>query len=184
MQNMLDYIIGQKKDKHIVLGVAFDWGKRKGLDVFIHLAKVLDTQKYQIVLIGTDDAIDKKLPENIVSVHRTQNQEELAGYYSYADVFVIPTREDNYPTVNLEALACGTPVITFDTGGSPEMLDQGTGVVVPIDDTARLIKEIVEVCERRKCEDKAYIVDCVRKFDMKDKFSEYLKLYSQLIEEK
>lgn len=183
MQNTLDYIIGLKNDKYIVLGVAFDWGKRKGLDVFIHLAKVLDTQKYQIVLIGTDDAIDKKLPDNIVSVHRTQNQEELASYYSYADVFVIPTREDNYPTVNLEAIACGTPVITFATGGSPEMLNQGTGVIVPMDDFDRLTKEIIEVCDKRKCEDAEYIADCAQMFDMKDKFAEYLKLYSRLIEE-
>lgn len=74
MQNTLDYIIGLKKNKSIVLGVAFDWGKRKGLDVFVRLAKLLDGDKYIIVLIGTDDIVDKKISSNIISVHRTQNQ--------------------------------------------------------------------------------------------------------------
>lgn len=183
MQNMLNYIIELKKDKHIVLGVAFEWGVRKGLDVFVRLAELLDGDKYKIVLIGTDDNVDKKIPSNIISIHRTQNQTELARYYSLADVFVTPTREDNYPTVNLEALACGTPVITFATGGSPEMLTQGTGIVVPVDNINRLKKEIVEVCDNKKCEDKDYIVDCAQCFNMKDKFAEYVKLYSRLIEE-
>lgn len=87
-------------------------------------------EQYQIVLVGTDDEIDKNLPHSIISIHRTQNQKELAEVYSAADVFVMPTREENYPTVNMEAIACGTPVATFDTGGSPEMLDDKTGIVV------------------------------------------------------
>lgn len=180
---MLNCIAELKKDKHIVLGVAFDWGVRKELDVFVRLAELLDRDKYKIVLIGTDGNVDKIIPDNIISIHRTQNQTELARYYSLADVFVTPTREDNYPTVNLEALACGTPVITFETGGSPEMLEQGTGVVVPVNDVDRLKKEIVEVCNNKKCKDSEFIVECAQKFDMRDKFIKYVDLYSQLIEE-
>lgn len=107
-----------KETEYMVLGVSFDWGKRKGLDVFQHLAEDLD-ERYAIVLVGTDDKIDSFLPDRIISIHRTHSQKELAEIYSAADVFINPTREENFPTVNIEALACGTPVITFDTGGKP-----------------------------------------------------------------
>lgn len=115
--------------KKIVLGVAFDWGERKGLDIFIKLSQELDEEKYQIVLIGTDEIIDKGLPRNIISIHRTHNQTQLAEIYTVADIFVNPTREENYPTVNMEAIACGTPVITFNTGVSPESVEENTGLV-------------------------------------------------------
>ena len=106
-------------NKTIILGVASVWNRRKGLDVFVALSKLLP-ENYQIVLIGVDKKQAKKLPDNIITIARTNNTEELAAWYSTADIFVNPTLEDNYPTVNLEAIACGTPVITFDTGGSPE----------------------------------------------------------------
>lgn len=98
-------------------------GKTKRIGLFCEMAKELG-ENYQIVLVGTDDDLDKQLPNNIISIHRTQNQKELAEIYTAADVFAMPTREENYPTVNMEAIACGTPVVTFDTGGSPEMLDE------------------------------------------------------------
>ncbi len=86
------------------------------------MSKRLDKNKFQIVLVGTDDSIDKMLPNSIISIHRTRDQNELAEIYSAADLFVNPTREENYPTVNMESIACGTPVLTFRTGGSPEIL--------------------------------------------------------------
>ena len=100
------------EDKKIILGVSFDWGYRKGLDVFIELAKRLNDD-YKIVLVGTSDATDATLPENIISIHRTDNQIELAKIYSAADVFVTPTREEVLGMVSAEAIACGTPVVTF-----------------------------------------------------------------------
>jgi len=168
----------QLKNKIIVLGVAFGWGVRKGLDVFVELAKRLDEQ-YQIILVGTDDKVDEHLPPNIISIHRTQNQQELAEIYSAADVFVNPTREENYPTVNMEALACGTPVVTFRTGGSPEMLDETCGSVVPCDDVDALEKEIIRVCEEKPYSKK----QCVRKaqeFDQSKRFKEYVELYEKI----
>ena len=169
-------------DKPILLGVAFGWGVRKGLDVFIKLAEDLgDT--YQIVLVGTDEQTDAQLPKNIISIHRTQNQQELAEVYSAADVVVNPTREENFPTVNMEALACGTPVITFDTGGSPEIIDETCGIVVPCDDIPALVKAI-----RHVVEDKPFTAEACRKraekFDMQDKFAEYVQLYHDLYEKK
>lgn len=167
--------------KFIVLGVAFGWGVRKGLDVFIELSKRLDNEKYQIVLVGTDGTVDKQLPKNIVSIHRTQNQTELAEIYTAADVFANPTREENYPTVNMESIACGTPVVTFRTGGSPEILTEKTGSVVDYNDVNAMNSEIIRICETKPYSEK----DCLevaKNFDMKDKFKEYVELYKEIYE--
>lgn len=169
-------------EKHIILGVSFAWGYRKGLDCFVEIAEKLGEQ-YQIVLVGTDDEIDKNLPHNIISIHRTQNQKELAEVYSAADVFVMPTREENYPTVNMEAIACGTPVVTFDTGGSPEMLDDKTGIVVEANDIEATKKAIKDICAKKKCNDEEYIVAYSKKSDMKKRFAEYIELYANVLEE-
>lgn len=107
------------QDKKIVLGVAAVWDKRKGLDSFIELSKLLD-DSYQIILVGLSKEQIEKLPKNIIGIERTTSVKELAELYTVADVFINPTLEDNYPTTNLEAIACGTPVVTYDTGGSPE----------------------------------------------------------------
>lgn len=166
------------EDKMILLGTAFGWGKRKGLDVFVELSKRLDT-RYQIVLVGTDENVDRQLPDNIISIRRTQNKTELAEIYTAADLFVNPTREENYPSVNMEALACGTPVLTFRTGGSPEVLDETCGCVVECDDIDAMVNEI-----KRICRDKPYSEEaCLRRalsFDMNDRFKEYIDLYSEI----
>lgn len=166
------------QNKKIVLGVAMMWGMAKGLDVFIRLAKTLP-KDYQIVLIGTDDEIDKVLPNNIISIHRTQSQEELAEIYSAADVFVNPTREENYPTVNMESLACGTPVVTFKTGGSPEMIDETCGSVVDCGDVEMLKNEIVRICTESPYSEAA-CVNKAREFDKNERFKEYVKLYERI----
>lgn len=170
------------ENKYIVLGVAFGWGRRKGLDVFVELARRLDKEKYKVVLVGTDDNVDKLLPENIISIHRTQNQTELAEIYTAADVFANPTREENYPTVNMESVACGTPVVTFNTGGSPEMLDETCGAAVAKDDNDAMYNEIIRICEA-----KPYSLEaCIKKakgFDKNEKFGEYIRLYEVLNEQ-
>jgi len=164
--------------KKIVLGVAFDWGIRKGLDVFVELSTMLPND-YQIVLVGTNDEIDKTLPPKILSIHKTNNQKELADIYSAADVFFIPTREENYPTVNMEAIACGTPVITFDTGGSGEIVDKNTGIVLTEKTAKAAYEAIVDICENHRFTTD----DCVKRaksFDMNKKFAEYIDLYKEI----
>ena len=165
-------------DKYVLLGVAFGWGKRKGLDVFIELSKRLP-DNYQIVLVGTDDIIDKQLPSNIISIHRTQNQTELAGIYTAADLFVNPTREEVFGLVNDEALACGTPVITFRTGGSPECIDVTCGSVVDCDDIKALQSEIIKISKEKIYSGEACISHA-KSFDMSCKYSEYISLYGLL----
>lgn len=171
------------EEKHIVLGVAFGWGERKGLDVFCTLAQKLDKKKYQIVLVGTDDAVDKHLPENIISIHRTQNQIELAQIYTAADVFANPTREEVFGMVNVEALACGTPVVTFNTGGSPECIDNTSGCVVDKNDIDTMRKEIIRICETKPYSAESCL-ERSKNFDKDEKFQEYIKLYEVLNGEK
>lgn len=171
-------------DKRIVLGVANIWEKRKGLDDFIQLSRMLD-DTYVIVLVGltqkkiksllkkgkttelimleavssqiravscndlkcieavkryggiavpkgvenlykeiTENKWDEKVNKfpRIYCLPKTGSKEELAMVYSAADFFVNPTYEDTFPTTNLEALACGAYVITYDIGGSKETL--------------------------------------------------------------
>ena len=166
------------KEKHILLGVANKWSNKKGLDVFVHLSKVLDSS-YRIVLVGTDDKVDKLLPSNIISIHRTTSQKELAEIYSSVDLFINPTREDNYPTVNMEALACGTPVLTFKTGGSPEIIDETCGVSIECNDIDSMTREIIRICET-----KPFTIDnCLKRserFNANDRFMDYIALYSRL----
>lgn len=163
--------------KFILLGVASIWVPRKGADVFIRLAQRLD-EKFQIVLVGTDDDIDSFLPPNVISIHRTANQAELAEIYTAADLFVNPTREDTFPTVNIESLACGTPVLTYRTGGSPECIDETSGRVVNRNDEAALYDAILEIERERP-----FSADDCRKraqqFSKQEKFNEYVLLYQQ-----
>lgn len=164
---------------HLVLGVAMDWGHRKGLDTFVEIYNRLPKDRYKIVLVGTNDSIDKTIPNGIISIHRTKNQTELAEIYSAADVFVNTTREDNFPTVNIEALACGTPVITFDVGGSAEMLDETCGIAVQSDDIDDLIRNITDVCEKHCFAEN----DCVCRANIykdRNKFIDYISLYRRI----
>lgn len=108
-------------DKKIILGVANVWDDRKGLKDFLKLSNMVD-DKYKIVLVGLTKKQIDQLPVNILGIERTKNQKELVEIYSSSFVFFNPTYEDNYPTVNLEAQACGIPVITYDTGGCRETL--------------------------------------------------------------
>ena len=162
------------EDKKIILGVASVWEVRKGLDVFIELSKRLD-DRYKIVL----DEVDKKLPEGIISIHRTSNQKELAELYTAADVFFIPTREDNFPTVNMESLACGTPVLTFNTGGSPEMVDEATGVVLMNEDIASVEQAVISMCESGKYSKEA-CTERAKQYDSGLKYNEYLSLFENI----
>ncbi len=118
------------EDQKILLGVATAWGPKKGLDDFVKLSDILP-DGFRIVLVGVTQAQKKELPPKILAITRTNNPRELAEIYTAADVFLNLTYEDTYPTVNVEAQACGTPCITYRTGGSvesvPEMcvVDQG-----------------------------------------------------------
>ena len=173
---------GIPEDKIIVLGVAFGWGISKGLDTFIELSNRLDDSKYQVVLVGTDNKIDRGLPSNIISIHKTANQIELAEIYTAANMFVNPTLEENYPTVNMEALACGTPVITYKTGGSAEIIDDTCGICVERGDVETLLNAVEEMSDKKKNLMNACI-DRSKGFSKNDRFKEYIDLYRGIIQQ-
>lgn len=165
------------KDKFIILGIANGWGERKGFKYFLELANKLDNN-YMIVIVGLTNEQKGELPKGIVGITRTNNVTELAEIYTAADVFVNPTLEDNLPTTNIEALACGTPVITFDTGGSVECVDDSCGIIVEKGNMSRLIEAIKQIKKR------GYSTECCQKraslFNLTIMSSEYEKLYSGL----
>lgn len=163
--------------KFVILGIASKWEKRKGLDTFIKLASDLSDQ-FQIVLVGTTDNIDKKLPQNIISIHRTEGQKELASIYTAADILVNPTMEENFPTVNIEAIACGTPVFTYDTGGSAEMLNERCSVVIPRGDYRQLLSEIQKYSSSQRFSSDDCIAQAAH-YAQALKFSEYIDLYKK-----
>lgn len=162
-------------DDKIVLGVASTWGTSKGLEDFIRLRKLLPSD-FKIVLIGLNRKQIKNLPENILGIIRTQNIKELVEWYNKAYIFVNPTYSDNFPTTNIEALACGTPVITYDTGGSPEAIDEETGAVVNKGDIEGLTKAILSISKN------SYIIGACRNravkfYNKKERYIEYLTIY-------
>lgn len=157
--------------KVIILGVASEWAERKGLKDFIKLWEKIEHERFAIVLIGLDKDQIKKLPTGIIGMGRTSNLDELIGAYSGADFFFDPTYDDNFPTTNLEAIACGTPVITYETGGSPETLFPDNGWVTKKGD----IVSVVEILKREnKKEKNISLPDIFKKESM---IAEYLKLY-------
>jgi glycosyltransferase involved in cell wall biosynthesis len=179
--------------KFIILGVASMWEERKGYAYFEELADRLD-DSYQIILIGLSKQKMKKLHPKIHGVMRTNSMEELAEYYSMADVYVNTTLEDTFPTTNLEALACGTPVITFATGGSVESVDDSTGKIVPKGDTEALIRAIEELRAEtdyvsgssggeKASEIREACLKKSKEYDKNDRFRDYIQLYRELLEE-
>ncbi|MBR4838092.1 MAG: glycosyltransferase [Bacteroidales bacterium] len=167
-------------NKFMILGVASNWDDDKGVQEFIKLS---DNVYYQVVMVGVKDELKQKLPKSIIAVSRTNNQQELAEYYSLADVFVNPTYKDTFPTVNLEALACGTPVITYKTGGSPESITPETGIVVDKGDFEQLCTAIEVVrkngkhCYSDSCRERA-----VKFYNKDDRFKDYIDLYENILD--
>lgn len=172
---------GIDKSKKIVLGVAAVWDSRKGLHDFYALAKLLPVDEYAIVIVGRlTERAQKEDGCQMVFVNRTQNAFELAQLYSSASVFVNPTYQDNYPTTNLESIACGTPVITYKTGGSPESVDETTGMVVDQGDIDGLKNAVLRLSNGKftmACRQKA-----LAEFDNFKCFDLYITLYNKLIE--
>lgn len=164
----------------IILGVASNW-YRKGLEDFIRLQKIL-SHEYSIVLVGLTKKTIKKLPQGIIGIQRTEDLNELISLYSAANVFFNPTWEDNFPTTNIEALSCGTPVITYKTGGSPESVDNETGFVIDKGDLEKAKEYIEKFCANGKgaYRDKCHL-RAVNSFNIDERFKEYIALYKQIL---
>lgn len=173
---------GITKNVKIVLAVMNNWEKRKGISFLLELPTHLKSDQI-LVIVGLTDKQLKVLPsERCLGIKRTDSVSDLAGLYNEASVFINPTLEDNFPTTNLEALACGTPVVTFDTGGSAESIDAETGVVVKKGDFENLLSSIQSVIEKGKA---YYANRCISRaqklYDSYKQNLEYVKLYNEII---
>lgn len=167
--------------KRIILGVASIWMEEKGWNDFMQLAELLNPEEV-IVLVGVKEEQKKGLPLNILPISRTENLKQLAELYAAAEAFVNPTWQDNYPTVNLEAIACGTPVVTYRTGGSIEVITPDTGFIVEQGDryglmeAVRKIEKLGKDYYQPRC--RSYAEAHFRK---EDRYADYLRLYEALL---
>lgn len=167
-------------NKFVVLGVANGWGRRKGYNDFIEIAE--RCPNWVFIMVGNRNGLPEILPQNIITLSFTSGQIELAEYYSISNVFLNTTYEDTYPTVNLESIACGTPVLTYKTGGSPESVTKETGIVIQQGDVDGAI-EALDTFEKLGKE--VYCVKCRKyaedNFSNKKKFQQYIRLYTDLV---
>ncbi|MEL7222984.1 MAG: glycosyltransferase, partial [Bacteroidota bacterium] len=168
-------------DKKVVVGVASIWDERKGLAEFVQLQNQLP-ENYQIVLVGLSAAQIETLPVGILCIPRTESLAELNALYARADVYANPTFQDNFPNTNIEALASGTPVVAYQTGGCPEAIDEQTGMIVPVGDVSALATAILKITTTDRDKIRAA---CRQRgqahFDKQDRYLDYLNLYESLI---
>lgn len=169
-----------ERRRDYVLGVASPWSDRKGLGDFVKLRNVLP-EDADIVLVGLTAKQIKSLPAGITGIERTQNVDQLAELYSGATLFANPTYEDNFPTTNLEAMACGTPVLTYRTGGSPEALTPSTGFVADKGDIGAVAEAFAQVRQHGK---NVYAAACreraLANFNKDDRYADYVRLYDEV----
>ena len=158
------------QDKKILLGVASSWSKTKGLYDFEKINQI-KAEDEVVVLVGLKQEQLDTLPDGIIGITRTNNVQELAEIYTTADVFLNPTYVDSYPTVNLEAQACGTPVVTYKTGGSVESVLKD--FIVPQGDVEALLSR------GRECIESPRIVDNSM-FSKSICYNQYVKLYRKI----
>ena len=168
-------------DRKMYMGAASIWSTAKGLNDFTSMASMLTPQEV-IVLVGLDKNQMTRMPANIIGIPRTSDVHELAELYSAADAFLNLTYQDNYPTVNLESISCGTPVVTYRTGGSPESVTSQCGMVTDCGDVAQALAAARKIAAtdrsvwRDNC--RAYGLANFRKAD---RYADYIKLYKELL---
>ena len=161
------------EDKKVIFASASVWEDRKGFKFVKEISKTLP-EEYKVVVCGATDDMVKDTA--MLSVKRTDSVSKLAELYSMADVFINPTLEDNFPSSNIESLACGTPVITFDTGGSGESIN-GAGLVIK-DKTAEGLKDaIIKLTDNPPNEEQC--LDVAKKYGDGDKYAEYYRLFTE-----
>ena len=149
------------------------------LDTFIKLSEELD-DRYKIIMVGVDEKTERLLPKNILAIKRTENQEELVKVYSAADVFANPTIDEVFGLVNVEAIACGTPVVMYNTGGSPECIDELSGEIVEKYNFNELVSNIIKICEEKIFSQG----NCIKRaslFANEVVYEKYLEIYNRLL---
>ena len=176
-ENRLFEKYGIGRDKKIILGVASIWDTRKGMGDFLSLANILPDE-YQIVLVGLSKRQMRKLPDNVIGILRTENQEELVMLYSLSHVFMNPSLEESFSLVTAEAIACGTPVIVLDTSAVKELVCENNGIVLSRHKPADYMEAIMELEERHLVRDT--VMETARKYGVDIFTQKVINLYEQM----
>lgn len=168
----------QIEDKIVLLGVASIWHDRKGLWLFNELSEALDS-RFQIVLVGVTKAQQSKLSKKMIIIERTNNVNELAAIYTAADIFINPSIEETFGMVSLEALACGTPVITNRYTANPELIEEDCGIIVEEINAELYLEAILTLIKnprnKETCRNKA------RKYEKQQCYQTYMELYREVM---
>lgn len=163
------------ESKKIVLGVASAWSAQKGLSDLLSLADRLGPD-YQVVLIGLTAKQLSHIPPNVLGLSRTANQIELAQWYTAANVFVNPTYEETFGLTTVEAQACGTPAVVYETDGCPETLATGGSVLTTQGDLDGLERAVRDIVQRDICVSPRK----TERFDKERTYEEYIRLYKRM----
>lgn len=164
-----------------ILAVATLWHEEKGFPDLVRMAGMLREDEHLIMVGRMSEEQLQRLPANVQHIPRTENIGKLAALYARATAFVNPTWQDNYPTVNLEAIACGTPVVTYRTGGSVEAITPETGYVVEQGDVEGMLEKVRVIADASR---EAYRTRCrahaLAHFGKADCYQRYIDLYEDL----
>lgn len=168
-------------NKFVILGVASVWSSRKGLQDFISLRRKLPNE-YVIVLVGLNEKQMKHLPEGIIGIRRTNSVQELAKYYSVADLYFNPSVEETFGLTIAESLSCGTPAVVYNSTACPEIISPETGFIVEqgdVDSVVDIVRRINETGKQQwasACRERA-----VRLYNKRERYEEYLQLYEKIV---
>ena len=169
-------------DRFVILGFGNKWLYEENPQMLENIIR--EFHNAIVVLVGCTDmdkAIYKKryTSNQLQMISYINDVNELAKEYAKADVFINLTLEDNYPTVNMESICCGTPAITYDSGGSPEMVVHGeTGYIIHKYDWDSLKSCILKIMNGRI--DRHFCAEYGRMhFNQEKRYLEYLKLYKE-----
>lgn len=165
-------------EPYVALAVASEWEERKGVRHLPEIAASLGGE-YRLVVLGLSKAQIEALPNGVLGLPRTASPRELVAWYTAADCFVNPTLEDNMPLVNLEAMACGTPVAVFATGGCPECIAKGCGIVAPRGDVPALVQAVQQLAPQKATMREACLAQAAA-FDAMETAKNYFTLYGEL----
>lgn len=171
------------EQKFVVLGVSNGWGKNKGFQDFLELAKLVD-ESVQIVLIGLSPEQIAMLPDNILGLPKTRDARELNLWYNAADVFVSFSKAETMGMVVAEAMSCGTPAVVMPTTASPELVDDATGFVNESATPAECCRHVRHIQQLGK---QHYAENCIIRadalFSNEKNYAKYVDLYEKIWKE-
>lgn len=171
---------GIAPSERLLLAVAAPFDERKGFSDMLALARLLEGRA-RVMMVGLTGKQAAALPPGILGVTHTQSPQELVSMYNAADCLVNPTYEDTYPTVNMEAMACGTPVAGYSVGGAREQLQPPFGAGVAVGDVQALAQAAMATAEEKEALSAACRQYALTNFDRKAAMAQYLALYNETI---